>query len=1587
MAFVLVQHLAASHASALAEILSRVTKMPVTEVQDELPVGPNQVYVIPPGRSMVVSKGILRLLPREGCGLHRPIDQFFRSLAEDRGYQAIGVVLSGTASDGTLGLQAIKAEGGISFAQDSTAQHEGMPNSAIASGCVDFVLSPRKIAEEIVRIGQHPYAVPETQAADTDKKSDIMQVVQVLHDATGVDFTHYKFNTLYRRITRRIIFQKLEGLTDYVEYLRRTPTEVDALYQDILISVTSFFRDPASFEALKSTVFPRLLKDRSRHDPVRLWTLGCSTGQEAYSLAMAFTEAAEAEGSLVPFQLFATDLNPAGIQKARAGIYSKDIAQDVSPERLRRFFTEGDGNYRISKSIRDACVFSRHNVLADPPFSRIDLVSCRNLLIYLEPVLQQRILPTLHYALKPAGCLWLGGSETIGSYGNLFEVEDARHKIYIKKSGSSKETSHFFPLRSGGTPRSQFIPISSRAGDATDLPREADRVLLTKFAPPGVLVTADLDIVQYRGDTGPFLAPVPGKASLSLLKMLREGLLVGVRSAVLRAGKEQSPVREAGLRVKSSEGYHDVAIEVIPVRGNGEKAGGFLVLFEDRSEQVPRDPPEAPHAEIDHDTAATEMARLTNELAATRDYLQSVIEQQESANEELQSASEEVQSANEELQSTNEELETSKEEIQSSNEELATVNDELINRIEESNRINNDLLNLIGSVEMAIVMLGPELRVRRFTPLAEKLLNLIPTDVGRPMADIKLNLDNLPDLEPLLTEVLATVTPQEHEVRDKHGRWYSLRVRPYKTLENKVDGVVVMLVDIDLLKHAQAYTESIVATVHEPLVVLDADLRVRTASRTFYENFRVAPQDTEGRTLFELGNRQWDIPDLRHQLEEVLRLGNQFNGFEVEHEFEKLGKRTMVLNGRRLQIDGPTQSILLAIEDVTDRKQAERIRQANEERFRALFNSAPMAVYVCDHNAVIQQFNARAAELWGREPTCGVEKFCGSVKLWFLDGTIMPHEQFPVVDVLKTGQPVRNRDVVIERPDGSRLPVLVNITALKDAQGEILGSITSFIDISERKRSELALQVSETRYRRLFETAKDGILILDSASQKITHVNPFLLNLLDYSTEHFLGKELWEIGFLRDKEASLLAMQKLNETGSIRYESLPLEDRHGKLHPVEMVANAYDEGPRRVIQCNIRDISERSRLEGLLRGQAAQLSDLHRRKDEFLAMLSHELRSPLAPIANAVQLMGLQKGPESRVHQQARNIIERQVRQLGHLVDDLLEVSRITTGRVQLRREMVDLNAVANGAVETVRPLIDQRRHELTISLPTQPIWFLADPARLEQVIVNLLTNASKYTEEGGHIWLTVEEEFSHHGSADKILPIVAATSTASESRSMEGDQIVIRVRDTGVGISPTLLPHVFDLFTQAERSLDRSQGGLGIGLALVHRLTELHGGKVEACSTLGEGSEFIVRLPATATDVQHPSVAETSQPITRRLRVLVVDDNVDTVLSLALLLEASGHDVRTAHDGPTGIQVALDYRPNVVLLDIGLPGLNGYEVAARIRLEPTLRNVVLVALTGYGHEIDRQNSRQAGFSHHLVKPTDFNQLQKILATDSEQVS
>jgi two-component system CheB/CheR fusion protein len=1301
MAFVVVQHLDASHPSMLSEVLGRATTLPVFEAQDGQAPEPDHVYVLPNGKNIVLHERALHLSPRvEARGHHRPIDLFFRSLAEQQGHRSIGVILSGSANDGTLGLEEIKAAGGITFAQDDTAEHNSMPRSAIAEGCVDFVLPPEDIAHELARLGRHPYVMPtgEAAAAQARNESYISRILDTVRHATGVDFSNYKRNTLQRRITRRMVLHKTENLRDYVRFLQNTPTEADALYQDILINVTSFFRDAEAYDVLKARIFPRLVTNKSRQDQVRVWTLGCSTGEEAYSLAMAYTEYAEASGRRVPMQIFATDLNGACIEKARAGIYPKGIAQDLSPERLRRFFVEIDGAYRVTKSIRDMCIFARQNVLADPPFSRMDLIACRNMLIYLEPVLQQKLLPILHYSLQPSGVLWLGSSETIGSYRDLFDIDDAKNKIYVKQPGPQRRIVRI--PHQVTVPRMQRPdPPHELALAAADPQREADRILLQRYAPAGVVVSAELDILQFRGDTSLFLSPAPGKASLNLLKMLREGLLVGVRGAVHKARRENAVVHQDSLRVKTDSGYRKVSVNVIPMSGSAQD-GYLLITFEaaNGARTQARSEPSVADAAEEREAGSTEMARLRQELDSTRDYLQSLIEQQEAANEELQSANEEVQSANEELQSINEELETSKEEIQSSNEELATVNDELQNRNLELSQSNNDLINLLTSVQMAIVMLGRDLRIRRFTPAAEKILNLIPTDVGRPIGDIKLGLTVM-DLEDTVTDVVDSVSVHEELVQDKHGRWYALRVHPYKTLENKIDGAVLLLVDVDQLKRTQ-----------------------------------------------------------------------------------------------------------FALRD-------------SESRFAQLADSAPVLIWVGG-------------------------------------------------------------------PDGRR---------------QVNTAYLNFVGVPEAE-----LQ----RY--------DWSVFIHPNDREQT---------LELYRERIAARQPFEAQFRFRRADGVYRWMKAV--------CVPRFEPNGNL--LGYIGCKFD----------VTDLKEAEE----------NLREADRGKNNFLAVLAHELRTPLAAVRNAVQVIGHEHGT-AVMTARAKSVIERQTVQMVRMVDDLLDLSRLTRGTFQLRTRSIDL-------VETVRQAIDVTAHEreskaqeLEVVAPSEPLRLQADGERLQQVFANLLSNSVRYTHRGGHVRVSIAVER-------------AAAGAHGEPR---GGTATVRVRDDGIGIDAGMLPHVFDLFSQVNRGASMGSG-LGIGLNLAKRLVELHGGTITVSSDGKDlGTEVAVRLPlddaatlASPTETHAPRKHE--QLPQQTLRALVVDDSPDAADMLVNLLQLAHQDVRCANNGEIALQLAREFRPHLVLLDIGMPGLDGREVARRMRADPDLRGSFLVAVTGFSPADTALDLGAEGFDERITKP------------------
>ncbi len=935
MAFVLVQHLAPDHKSILTDLVKRYTRMQVYEVEDGMAVQPNCAYIIPPNRDMALLNGTLQLLePTAARGVRLPIDFFFRSLAQDQRERAICIVLSGTGSDGTLGVRAVKGEGGMVMAQDpdSTA-YDGMPRSAIATGLVDYVLPPAEMPAQLIAYVAHAFAKrPRPVSAPTPKAGDTLKkICTVLRAQTGHDFSQYKENTLVRRIERRLALHQIERPDEYVRYLQQNPAEVEALFRDLLIGVTNFFRDPEAFATLETQVIPRLFAGKPAGGTVRVWVCGCATGEEAYSIAILIQEHLETLKQTFKVQVFATDIDRQAIEQARSGVFPASIAADVSPERLARFFAQdaAGGDYRIQKTIRDLLVFSEQDVIKDPPFSKLDLISCRNLLIYMNADLQKKLISLFHYALNPQGVLFLGTSETVGEFATLFTSLDRKWKLYLRQAdvpGAARPALGDFvpPLREG---RAQAQSLRDEA--QVNRRELVEQALLQHYAPAGVLINGRGQILHIYGRTGQYLEPAPGDAGLNILTMAREGLQRALTTALHKVVAGQEPVRYPGLRVRTNGEVITVNLTVRPATSGPAAAAVpdlFLVILETPPLELTRPGPAAAEgAGAPATDADGRIAALEQELRAKEEYLQTTLEEMETANEELKSTNEEMQSVNEELQSTNEELETSKEELQSLNEELATVNAELQTKVADLTRANNDMNNLLAGTGVGTLFVDLQLRISRFTPAATQVINLIQTDVGRPVGHIVSNLVGYDRLVADVQTVLDSLAPVEAEVQTTEGAWYLLRIRPYRTVENTIEGAAITFVDIserkrmeEALREAQVFAESIVATVREPLVVLDENLQVVSANRAFYSTFQVEPDETLGHALYDLGNHQWDTPALRQLLEEILPQNTAFDGFQVTHEFEQIGQRTMLLNARRILSEvGQTELILLAIENIT----------------------------------------------------------------------------------------------------------------------------------------------------------------------------------------------------------------------------------------------------------------------------------------------------------------------------------------------------------------------------------------------------------------------------------------------------------------------------------------------------------------------------------------------------------------------------------------------------------------------------------------------------------------------------------------------
>ena len=1294
LALVIVQHLDPARPSIMPQLLSKMTQMPVEHVVDGTPAQVNHVYLGPPNTTLTLEGAVLRLTtpiaPR-----HNPIDSFFCSLAEAQGEQAIGIILSGGGSDG---VKAIHEHGGMSMAQEP-AVHDSMSRSAISLGIVDYVLPAEDMPDQLIDYVRHTQRTTREQDhvlldGAADVADDLRRICALVRRRTEHDFSGYKQATILRRVQRRMQVRGVAVMHDYLELLR-DQSEADQLFRSLLIGVTRFFRDADAFESLAQEILPARLEHKGHEQELRIWVGGCSTGEEAYSIAIMVHEAISRLELEPKVKIFATDIDDAALETARSGRYPDQIVDQISPERLERFFVKQVNGYQVCKQIRAMCIFSNHNLITDPPFSHLDLLCCRNVLIYFESDLQKKLVPMFHFALKPGGLLFLGPSESVDGHSDLFRPRRENHRIYQRQHTLNPPTAAFSLLH---PPRHQkpmalMLPAPAVATEQT-LVKVIERRLLTELIPPTVIVNETGEILYVYGRTRKYLELSPGAPTVNIVDMVRNGIRPDLLTALREVARTRLPVQRSDVAVEM-DGYVqrlNLLVEPLVVAGSSDSETGLLmVVFQElgpllSQQQASFEGASPPYRDnIVHE--------LDVELRSTKESLRTAIEEFKASTEELRSSNEELVSTNEELQSTNEEMQTSKEELQSINEELQTVNNELHRKVDEVDRINGDLQNLFASTQIAIIFLDKNLLIQKFSPATKPLFRLIDSDTGRPITDIASLVDDHGLLRHV-HEVLQTLELREQQVhRSEDDLWYIRRILPYRSFENTIDGVVITFVDITELKRAQT------------------------------------------------------------------RIGY----------------------------------------------------------LAAIVDSSQDAIIGIALDGTITSWNVGAERLFGYTPDEATE---------------------------------RSYSRLLTREDIGVMPALL-----------------------ERLRRGECLEPFESRH-----------------------------------------------------------LTKHGDVVSVFLTLSPVLDAGGAVVGSSAIAH---------------DITGHRVAEGL---RAADV-----RKNQFLAMLGHELRNPLAPILNAAQILRqLVQGNPAMT--KAQQIIERQGRHMARLIDDLLDVSRISTGKVLLRKEPLDLVELLGTVVEDHRADIESGSLTVSTVLPAHSLYVLGDRARLAQIVDNLMHNAAKFTDAGGQISVTV--------AADP-----------------DGERVAMRVRDTGIGMDGETLNRLFEPFVQADRSLERSRGGLGLGLSVVRSMVELHDGTVEASSLgPGRGAEFTIRLPRIHPPVSAQGIE--SAPIRSRgpQKVLVIEDNIDAAETLDTLLQLWGHTVAIAHGGAEGIALAKDFEPDVVLCDIGLPdGLDGYAVARELRARATGGPPYLVALTGYGQDEDQRLAAAAGFDRHLVKPVDHDLLEKLL--------
>jgi two-component system CheB/CheR fusion protein len=1293
MAFVVVQHLSPDFKSLMDELIARHSEMPVMLAEDGVPVQPNHIYLLPPKKAMIIRDRHLVLTDKEPHTFSLPIDTFFRSLAQDVGAQSAAIVLSGSGSDGSRGIVDIKNAGGLVLAETAaSAKFDGMPMSALATGVVDHAHTPRDLAR--ILCGQLPKEEPPEAMLSEDPMMDT--VLRSLRDHFGIDFSLYKTSTVGRRIQRRVDLLHLGSLRDYLEYLVTEPNELNLLYQDLLIGVTQFFRDPEAFAILENDVIPKLLDRVPKDEEVRVWIAACATGEEAYSIAMLFWEAFAARERPIHVKILATDVHQASLEVASAGVYGESQLQFVSPARLARFFTRRASGYQVSQDLRQLIVFARHNVTKDAPFTKMHFISCRNLLIYLQPPAQRTVLSLFHFGLVSGGVLFMGASETPGGLSDEFVSIDEHWKIYKKRRDVQLLSQVRMPLdRISGRRVTPHLDVPRTTGPDPLILQTYDQ-LLDRYMPPGFLVDEDRHLIDTFAGAEKFLKMKRRRPSANLLDLLDDELKTIVGGTIQRAIKERVPVAYSGVRVPIEGGELRCTVSAEPLFHPRTGTRHVVVTFldQDQPSSHPQTSP-APLVVPASEASRERLDTLETELGYTRETLQATIEELETSNEEMQATNEELVASNEELQSTNEEL-------HSVNEELYTVNAEYQQKIIELRELNTDMMHLLEGTDVGTVFLDEELRIRRYTSRIASVFRLQPQDIGRRLTDFSHNV-----VRPQLLEDIQRVRDSgelvEDEVRDRQGVPHFLRILPYRAQtqagDSAINGVVLTLTDISALEAARArlaQLSAIVESSEDAIVGKSLDGKIASWNRGAEKLYGYTAEEAIGR-------------DARELLKDV-----------------------------------------------------------------------------------------------------GVGD--------------------PLIDRVKRGVQVEHVQATRRHKDGHEMEISITMSPIRDRDGKLIGVSSIGRDITQ-------LIVAQKKIQNLLESAEESA----------------------------------------------------------------------------------------------------------------------RRREQFIAMLSHELRNPLAAVMNATTL--IQKTPDPAIVARCQAVIERQAAHMKRLLDDLLDVSRITRGKFELRMEPLDLRQPIEAAIESTAPLYTERGVRLEPNLPKVAMRVRGDANRLMQVIVNLLSNAANYSPRHSTVKLDVKLDDSHAA----VLCI-----------------------DQGVGIERDLQERIFELFVQSEQRLDRSRGGLGVGLSLAKNIVELHGGMIEVHSEgPGRGSTFKIKLPLDNARATVPSEAEPKNDGHNRQRIVIIDDQPDSREMLRMLLESRDHIVFDASDGKAAVDLIAREKPDVAFIDIGLPEMNGYDVATHIRANPELAGVRLVALTGYGGPKDVSRAREAGFDEHLIKPAQLVKIEAILEKKS----